>query len=382
MEIINLQLFASQYDERNQQNQQQAAAVSAGTDRSAAAVPASGTTGTTQSTSNATASHTTTQAAQPYSGMNGVSANTAQNLANYQQGYNASSQVQNALNYLNNLQNNAPGQYLSQYQDQMNNILGQIGDYTNGNKPFEYSLNGDMLYQQYKDMYQQNGKQAMMDTMGNAASLTGGYGSSYGTNAGYQAYQQYLTQMNGAIPDFYDRAYQRYGDDFNRLNTYYGDLMGAEQNAYNQYNSDYNNYLQNLNSANSIYGTLHNADYSQYSDALSYWNNLANSENGNWRYTNTQAYNTVMSMLQAGAMPSADLLAAANISQADANSMFSALHPPAGPGGGGAGTKKQLEDLQDEYDKYVSTHNTYRYMADDMPADWVLANNARLRQSK
>ena len=44
---------------------------------------------------------------------------------------------------------------------------------------FQYDVNADALYQQYKDRYVELGKDAMEDTMGQAAALTGGYGSSY-----------------------------------------------------------------------------------------------------------------------------------------------------------------------------------------------------------
>lgn len=339
LQMIDLQLFASEYKNQNTNNPTLST-----TDRSV-----TGSTATTASTGANSNTGTSYQAAQrqstasnPYTGLNGLNSNTSQQLANYQQGYQASQQVTDAMNYLTNLTNNRPGNYQAKYQDQMDSILNQIGDYSNGNKQFNYDLNADMLYQQYKDQYLQNGKQAMMDTMGNAASLTGGYGSSYGTNAGYQAYQQYLTQLNGAIPDFYDRAYQRYGDDYNRLQNYYGDLASAEATNRQNYDQDYSNYLNSVSSANSVYSTLHNADYGQYSDALSYWQNAANAENANWQYTNSQAYNTAMAMIQAGAMPSTDMLAAAGVSQADAQAYYNALHPA--PSGGGSGSVKKKDD--------------------------------------
>lgn len=83
--------------------------------------------------------------------------------------------------------------------------------------PFTYDLQGDMLYRQYADQYSQLGRQAMMDATGTAAGLTGGYGNSFANQVGNQAYQQYMGQLNAMIPDFYDRAYQRWLDQ--------GDLM-------------------------------------------------------------------------------------------------------------------------------------------------------------
>lgn len=87
--------------------------------------------------------------------------------------------------------------------------------------PFQYDLQGDMLYRQYADQYSQMGQTAMRDAMGTAAGLTGGYGNSWAGSVGNQAYQQYLGQLNAMIPDFYDRAYQRWLDEGdNMLNQY------------------------------------------------------------------------------------------------------------------------------------------------------------------
>ena len=83
--------------------------------------------------------------------------------------------------------------------------------------PFRYDMQGDMLYRQYADQYQQLGRQAMQDTMGYASGQTGGYNSSWGQTLGQQAYQGYLGQLNSMIPDFYDRAYQAYLNEGDRL---------------------------------------------------------------------------------------------------------------------------------------------------------------------
>lgn len=82
---------------------------------------------------------------------------------------------------------------------------------------FRYDLQGDMLYRQYADQYQQLGRQAMQDTMGYASGQTNGYNSSWGQTLGQQAYQGYLGQLNSMIPDFYDRAYQAYLNEGDRL---------------------------------------------------------------------------------------------------------------------------------------------------------------------
>ena len=92
------------------------------------------------------------------------------------------------------------------YVAQLNALYDQIM----GRKPFQYDLNGDLLYRQMADQYTQLGQQAMRDSMGSAAALTGGYGNSYAQQVGNQAYQQYLTALNQSIPELYDRALNTY----------------------------------------------------------------------------------------------------------------------------------------------------------------------------
>ena len=97
------------------------------------------------------------------------------------------------------------------------NQLNELYDRVMNRKPFQYDLNGDLLYQQMADQYTMLGKQAMMDTMGQAAALTGGYGNSYAQSVGNQAYQQYLSGLNEQIPALYQQAYNVYQGDTDRL---------------------------------------------------------------------------------------------------------------------------------------------------------------------
>lgn len=79
------------------------------------------------------------------------------------------------------------------------------------NRPgFQFDLNGDALYQQLVDSYTNQGRMAMMDTMGQAATLTGGYGNSYAQGVGQQAYQDYIQGITDQIPDLYNMALNRY----------------------------------------------------------------------------------------------------------------------------------------------------------------------------
>ncbi|MBQ8598612.1 MAG: hypothetical protein IJ411_00635 [Oscillospiraceae bacterium] len=133
--------------------------------------------------------------------------------------------------------------YAGTYDQQILDLYNQI---TNRPK-FSYDLNADALYNQYKDQYTQQGRLAMMDTMGQAAALTGGYGSSYGQNVGQQAYQGYLQGLNDIVPELYGRAYDRYSQEGQDMMNRYGMLGALRDEEYGRYQDQMNQYWQNLN---------------------------------------------------------------------------------------------------------------------------------------
>lgn len=108
---------------------------------------------------------------------------------------------------------------------------------------FTFDLNKDKLYQQYRDLYAQMGRGAMEDTMGQAAALTGGYGSTYSQNAGQQAYNSYLQKLNEVVPELYTAAYNRYNQEGQNLMNLY---TMARSNADSAYERDYNQWYNRL----------------------------------------------------------------------------------------------------------------------------------------
>lgn len=155
-----------------------------------------------------------------------------------------------------------PGNYQSKWQQGLEDALNKI---QNRDK-FTYDLNGDALYQQYKDQYVNQGRLAMQDTMGQAAALTGGYGNSYAQSVGQQAYQGYLQQLNNQIPELYQIALNQYNREGEDLYNQYALLSDREQQDYGRYRdtvSDWNterDYLYNL------YNTERGYDYGKYTD--------------------------------------------------------------------------------------------------------------------
>ncbi len=159
------------------------------------------------------------------------------------------------------------------YGEALKNQLDKI----NNREKFTYDLNGDALYQQYKDQYVNQGRLAMQDAMGQASAMTGGYGNSYAASVGNQAYQGYLQKLNDVVPELYQMAYNKYvqeGQDMkdvysmlnNAYNTEYGEHRDKvadwtneqnrlDQNAYNEASMDWTKFSDDRNYYNSRYNT-------------------------------------------------------------------------------------------------------------------------------
>lgn len=104
--------------------------------------------------------------------------------------------------------------------------ISELWNQITSRQPFSYDMNGDALYQQYADIYQNNANLAMQNAMAQSAALTGGYGNSYAQAAGQQAYAQQMQNLNDVGMELYDRAYGEYqaeGQDlYNQFATLYG----------------------------------------------------------------------------------------------------------------------------------------------------------------
>ena len=186
--------------------------------------------------------------------------------------YSASQSVIDAQNALNQLLAQKPNAYQSAWQDQISDTISKI---TNRDK-FSYDVNGDALYQQYKDKYIQQGKLAMADTMGQAAALTGGYGNSYAAAVGNQAYQAQLNNLNDIVPELYQMAYDRYNQETQDLYNQYSLYADRENTDYGRYRDTVSDWQSDRNYLSNRYDSERNFDYGVYSDqesaAQAQWN--------------------------------------------------------------------------------------------------------------
>ena len=180
--------------------------------------------------------------------------------------YQQSETVTQAQALLQQLMANQPGAYESQWQGQINALMGQILN----REDFSYDLNADALYQQYADQYRTQGKLAMMDTMGQAQAMTGGYGNSYAQAVGQQAYQGYLQQLNDVVPELYGMAYDQYQQQGQDLLNQYGVLANQDEQEYGRYRDEVADYYTRLQQAYSQFINERDFDYGQFSDDRAY----------------------------------------------------------------------------------------------------------------
>lgn len=201
--------------------------------------------------------------------------------------YEKSDAVLQAEALLNQQIANKPGAYQSQWQANMDETLQQI---LNRDK-FSYDLNGDALYQQYKDQAMTQGQQASMDVMGQAAAMTGGYGNSYAQTVGQQTYQGYLQQLNDKVPELYQLALNQYNREGDELYNQYGLYADRENQDYGRYRDTVSDYYTDLNRLTEDARYKDETEYGRYMDAYNMAYGQHRDETADWQNEQNRADN-------------------------------------------------------------------------------------------
>lgn len=183
--------------------------------------------------------------------------------------YKKSEDVKKAEKKLSKWEKNAPENYESKYSAEIDGILNDILN----REKFTYNLNADPLYEQYRELYTQNGKKAMMDTVGEASALTGGYSNSYAVTAGSQAYHEYLNDLNGIALDLRDRAYEQYGDEGDKLFEDVKLLRSLDGDDYDKYLDRLERYYKDGEYLLERLTTMSDAEYEKFLQTVEAWEN-------------------------------------------------------------------------------------------------------------
>lgn len=220
---------------------------------------------------------------------------------------------------LDKIASQRPADYSSKYQPQIDLAMDKVL-----NRPaFNYNVNEDALYQMYKDQYTRLGKTAMQDTMGQAAALTGGYGSTYGQRVGQQTYDNYMQGLTDKIPELYRLAMDKYDRDY----------------AYDK------DRLSILDSADQ-------KDYGRWGDSMSIWQNDRNYQSSRYDTDASMAmatadamYSRIQALISMGYTPTEDEMRAAGLNANQVMALKGQLMPVYSgggddDGGGGGGSSR------------------------------------------
>ena len=199
--------------------------------------------------------------------LSGVSDETMSRMRQLEKGYTPSDEVTAARALWESLQGQKPGEYESRFQQQLAALYDQISS----RKPYAYDPEQDADYQRYARLYQRQGQAAMEDTMGQAAALSGGYGSSYAQQTGQQAYSQYLSELSALLPELEKQARSRYEQQGQTLMDRYGLLQQAEQVDYSRWQDQLKAWQSDSDRAYEYYNSVGKEDRDLYSTMLKYY---------------------------------------------------------------------------------------------------------------
>ena len=181
--------------------------------------------------------------------------------------YAASQKVLDAEAAVEEQKKTKPGEYTSAYEASLKQAMDRILN----REDFSYRLDGDALYQRYRNQAVQNGRLAMADAMGQAAALTGGYGSSYAQSVGQQAYSRQLDSLADRIPELYNLAMNQYKLQTQGLQQKYDLLSAAQQQEYGQYQDALAAWQQEADQLWKVYTDARDTDYNAYRDEIADW---------------------------------------------------------------------------------------------------------------
>jgi len=213
--------------------------------------------------------------------------------------------------------------FTSSYDGEIRRLYDEIV-----NRPaFRYDPRSDPLYQNYRTQMVTEGEHAMRDTMGQAAALTGGYGSSYAQSVGQQEYELYLQRLGQVMPQLYKAAWERYsaeGDELRGLFDTTMDLardeLGREKDRYDMASQlEQQAYLRGqdkLDRELKLNQMQHQREQEDYANALA-------QEKLNVQRSDKSYQNMVSLISQSGYSPSDAELSAAGLSRGQADALRS-----------------------------------------------------------
>lgn len=182
-------------------------------------------------------------------------------MATINSSFSSSSAYREAMKYTNELLaklSSGKTSYTDDVEAMMQKILNR--------EEFSYDVDKDQLFQQALASAMNSGKSAMQDTIGQASALTGGYGSTYATSAGNQAYNAFIEDAYNNLPEYYQMALQAYQMEGEEMYNQLGMFVDADNREYQR---TYDAWSANFANAESMYAREYGAWQDGVQNAIS-----------------------------------------------------------------------------------------------------------------
>ena len=248
--------------------------------------------------------------------------------------YEESDAVKKYREQLEQANQQRPADFASPWQEKQQ----QAYDAVTNRKKFQYSPSGDPMYQQYRQQYQRQAKMGMQDTMGQAAAMNGGYGSSYAQMAGQQAYNSEMQKMNDRMPELYQLALDKYQQEGQ-------EMLQRWQMASQMENQDYSRYQDQQEAWRSDRDYAANRYDSEWSTDYNLWADSDDREYSRFRDQQKMAQAQVDYLISIGAEVPDSLLEASGYDPG----YIAAIKASRAAAGGGGGSKSSLKTAISNY---------------------------------
>ena len=182
--------------------------------------------------------------------------------------YSESDEVAAAKAALAKAESAAPEKYVSNYSDEIKDLTSRI---LSGEK-FSYDFNADPIYNVYREQAESDRRRAVDNAVSAAASLTGGYGNSYGVTAAQEASAKTMENLRNIIPSLLEAAYSRWRGEREMERERLRAVMDLENSDYGKYRDTVSDYLKDRDYFYSKYSDMSQSDFDRYLSELAQWN--------------------------------------------------------------------------------------------------------------
>ena len=169
------------------------------------------------------------------------------------------SRLTDARGELERYEQTKPADYQSKYQGQINDVMSKLNDLGE----YDYDPAADTAYQ-----HAQKAKLANQNAQANASAMTGGYGSSYGTQAGQKAYAATMDNLDSVLDGLTAQNRAEYNTKKSGLQEQLSGLQSAEQNDYAKYQKDYSQWQDGLSYRQNEYNNAYNEEQQNTQNGL------------------------------------------------------------------------------------------------------------------